>query len=113
MSIPKYEILDVPDQDEGGTARVMICEGKFDAFVYRYGAIKIPELEEEDEDGNGILQFDYDLESAPEDYIIEDNEDAEKTEFEQIVGDILVDIITKAVEKQDGFELDNPSGTDD
>ena len=110
MSIPRYEILDVPDQEDGGTARVMICEGKYESFVYRYGAIK---LAEEDEDGNGILQFDYDLESAPEDYVVEGNEDAQKAEFEHIVGDILVDIITKAVEKQDGFELDNPGGTDD
>ena len=111
MSIPKYEILDVPDQEQGGTARVMICDGKFEAFVYRYGAIKIGE--EEDRDGNGVLEFDYDLETAPEDYLVEDNEDTEKAEFENLIGDILVDIITKAIDKQDGFELDNPSGTDD
>lgn len=111
MSIPKYQILEVPDQEEGGTAKVMISEGKFDGFVYRYGAIKF--LEDEDDD-QATLQFDYDLESAPEDYIVEqENEDAEKDEFEQLVGDILVDIITKAIDKQDGFDLDNPGGTDE
>jgi hypothetical protein len=106
--IPKYEVLDSPDQEDGGTARVMICEGPFEAFVYRYGAIKF--LEEDDDPAT--LQFDYDLESAPEDYISVD-EEKEKVDFETLVGDILVDIITKAIDKQDGFDLDNPGGTDE
>ena len=110
MTLPRYEILDSPDQEQGGTAQVMICEGPYEAFVYRYGKISIDEYENE-EDG-AQLQFDYELESAPADYQVDD-EDKEKVDFEHLIGDILVDIISKAVDKQDGFDLDNPSGTDD
>jgi len=102
MTLPKYEILEQPD--EKSTARVLITEGKFEAFCYSYGTISISEAE--DDTGDGVLTFQYDLIEAPEDYQVED-EDAEKIEFETLVGDILVDIVTKAANEEDGHRLDD------
>jgi len=75
------------------TAEVMITEGKFEGFVYTYGVIKV----NEDETGQGILSYNYELKSAPEDFVIVD-EEAEQKEFEILIGDILVDIVMQQTE---------------
>ena len=101
MTLPKYEVLEQPD--EKNTAHVMICDGKYEAFVYKYGVVKMEEISEDD---GAALSFEYELIEAPEDYQIE-NEDAEKMEFETLIGDILVDIVTKAANEEDGHRLDD------
>jgi hypothetical protein len=100
-TLPKYEVLDT--KDEKDTARVMICDGKYEAFLYKYGVVKVEEISEDD---GAALTFEYDLIEAPEDYQTED-EDAEKIEFETLIGDILVDIVTKAAEEDHGYRLDD------
>lgn len=87
----KYTVLDQTTSDTN--ADVMITEGKFEGFVYNYGVLKVSE----DEEGQGILSYNYELKSAPEEYVMVD-EEAEKKEFETLIGDILVDIIMQEME---------------
>lgn len=89
-----YQIHD--QKTENGTASIAVTDGKFKGFVYRYGVIKIGE--EEDSEGNLPLYFEYTLEEAPSTYQPVD-EEAEKIEFEQIVGNILYDIMVNQAGK--------------
>ena len=84
----KYEVIFDPDQD---TALIRITEGKFIDFVYQYGNVSIGDDNEE----TFPVSFNYELKSAPETYEYID-EQTEKLEFEQILGDILYDIIVNS-----------------
>jgi len=103
MTHPKYQVNNQRADKE--TAPIQILEGKFVDFVYRYGTIKVGE--EQDQEGNLPLIFDYVLLEAPESFETKD-EDADKKEFEQVVGDILYDIVAN----QDG-RLGNDNRNDD
>ena len=83
----KYEVLD--QRSDTTNACIHIKEGKFKDFVYRYGTIQIGEEDEEKQDLP--VNFDYELLEAPTSYEVDD-EDVEKDEFEQTIGDILYDI---------------------
>ena len=75
------------------TAPIRVLKGTFKDFVYKYGEVKVGDFEKEDQDVP--LKFDYELLEAPESYTTED-EDAEKLQFEQLIGDILYDIIVNS-----------------
>lgn len=85
--IPKYEILE--DDDVSKTARITILEGKFIGFVYCYGKVNFVDQEDLE---NPVLRFSYRLLAAPESYQIVD-EELEKKEFENVLGNILHDLI--------------------
>lgn len=91
----KYTILEQATPDS--TADIMIAEGKFEGFVYNYGTIRV----NEDEHGQGVMSYEYELKSAPDGFVMQ-NEEAEKKEFETLIGDILVDIIEQQMENELG-----------
>jgi len=97
----KYEIINNTEND---TSPIRLIQGKFINFVYKYGAVKVGSFEEDDVP----VTFEYDLLEAPTSYITED-EDAEKIEFENLIGDILVDIIinSKDVKETNGNRNNN------
>ena len=68
--------------------------GKYHGVVYKYGVVSVNE--EEDEDGNLPLRFEYD---------IVDNCGVSKEEFDEefftLIGDILVDIIEEQYAEPD------------
>ena len=82
----KYEVIFDKKED---TALIRLTEGKFINFVFQFGEVSI---KEEESDGSLPVKFTYDLKQAPESYTYED-EEAEKAEFENIIGDILYDIV--------------------
>lgn len=90
----KYEIL---LNKEGDTAPFQILEGKFQGFVYRYKNVKIEEKTVYDE---AKLSYNYVLLEVPESYEVID-EPSEQREFETVIGDILVDVITTEVSEND------------
>jgi hypothetical protein len=81
------------DKNSKDTAPIRILEGKFKDFVYKYDTIQVGEFDEEAEDVP--LSYDYKLLEAPSSYEVDD-EEAEKYEFEQLIGDILYDIIVNS-----------------
>ena len=80
----KYKII-AKKEDE--TASVIITGGYFDDVIYEYGKVSLPD--KENEDGTMPLKFEYTIIEnvgiAKEDF---DNQ------FFDLIGDILVDIIT-------------------
>lgn len=85
----KYELIFDNAED---TALVRITEGKFTNFVYQYLEVGV---NDEEEDGSLPVKFSYSLKQAPESYTYED-EEADKKEFETIIGDILYDIVVNS-----------------
>lgn len=94
----KYTVLE--QASETATADIRIDEGKFKDFVYNYGVVTFKDTEE------GILSYNYDLKQAPEDFKT-DNEEADKKEFETLIGDILVEIISEFLKEKEGESLGN------
>jgi hypothetical protein len=93
----KYEVIFDKKED---TALIRITDGKFVNFVFQFGEVSIGN---EEYDGSLPINFTYDLKEAPESYTYE-NEEAEKAEFENLIGDILYDIVvnTNKVNTIDG-----------
>lgn len=92
--IPKYEILkQSPDEK---TARIKISEGQFEGFVFRYDVVRF--FEEKDD----VVRFNYHyvLLEAPSSYQVVD-EEQEKKQFENIIGDILHEIIALQIKKNE------------
>jgi len=87
----KYNIV---NNDGSEHAAIEIAEGKFSGIAVQYGIIKVEELNE-----NLVLNFNYDIVKG-------DVSDADKDQFNQIVGDILV----KLLEERDGTIGDNFDG---
>ena len=90
MTSNKYEVMFNPNEE---TALVRITAGKFNDFVYQYKRVSVGDFEEENSEVK--LSFEYELKSAPESYVYED-EEADKKEFEHTIGDVLFDIITNS-----------------
>lgn len=86
----KYEVIFDKKED---TALIRLTEGKFVNFVFQFGEVSI---KEEEPDGSLPIDFTYDLKEAPESYTYED-EEADKAEFENILGDILYDIVVNTI----------------
>jgi hypothetical protein len=87
----KYNVI---NNDGSEHAAIEIAEGKFSGIAVQYGIIKVEELNE-----NLVLNFNYDIVKG-------DVSDADKDQFNQIVGDILV----KLLEERDGTIGDNFDG---
>ncbi len=97
-----YEVLFDEFTDEN-LVRIKLTEGKFSGIIYHYNTIKF--LEEDGDDS--VLQFEYDVVSTPEGLDVDALTPEDKEEFENIVGDILVEIISKSVEEQIAREVGN------
>lgn len=100
-NIPKYKLVEKQDIDFYG---FKITEGDFKDVVYYYGEVKI---EEDIENDNARLVFDYQIDKGNEMYSIEELQDS--VEFNDLMGDILVTILEQQ-NNEDGEELteDNP-----
>lgn len=99
-----YEVLFDEYTDEK-LARIKLTEGKYSGIIYHYNTVKF--LEEDGDDA--ILQFEYDVVSTPEGLDVDALTTEDKREFENLVGDILTDIISKTVE---GMESNENRGND-
>ena len=94
-----YEVMFSPEWE---TAQIRITKGKFINFVYSYDKVNVTPPTENDE---LKLSFNYELIEAPESYEYED-EEADKADFEETIGDILYDIIvnTDKIQEKDGTD---------
>ena len=100
MEIPKYIMVEKEDVDYFG---FKIQEGEYKDVVYFYGEVKIEENEEED---NAVLNFNYKIDNGNEQYSIKQLEDSVK--FNDLMGDILATILdTKNTENDKGLTDDN------
>ena len=82
--IPKYAVLEAKDKDS--VCPIMIVEGQYEGTVLTYDVIKISE--------DGVLSFNYNVMEG----------DASGSEFENTLGDILVNMIEEKVFDDDRNE---------
>jgi hypothetical protein len=82
--IPKYAVLEAKDKDS--VCPIMIVEGEYEGTVLSYDVVKISD--------EGVLSFNYN--------VIEGN--ASGSEFENTLGNILVNMIEKKVFDDDRNE---------
>ena len=82
--IPKYAVLEAKDKDS--VCPIMIVEGEYEGTVLSYDVVKISD--------EGVLSFNYD--------VIEG--EASGKEFENTLGDILVNMIEEKVFDDDRDE---------
>jgi hypothetical protein len=82
--IPKYAVLEAKDKDS--VCPIMIVEGQYEGTVLTYDVVKISE--------DGVLSFNYNVMEG----------DATGSEFENTLGDILVNMIEEKVFDDDRNE---------
>jgi len=78
------------------TAIIEITDGEFSGVKYCYQTIKL--AEEENEDGTIDLTFEYEVVEKPEgfEHDLENPADEIQEKFGNVLGDILVDVVTNA-----------------
>lgn len=82
--IPKYAVLEAKDKDS--VCPIMIVEGQYEGTVLTYDVVTISE--------DGVLSFSYNVMDG----------DATGSEFENTLGDILVNMIEEKVFDDDRNE---------
>lgn len=82
--IPKYAVLEAKDKDS--VCPIMIVEGQYEGTVLTFDVVKISE--------DGVLSFNYNVMEG----------DATGSEFENTLGDILVNMIGEKVFDDDRNE---------
>ena len=97
----KYEVLHDEYKDED-LARIKFTSDKFDGIIYHYHTVQFVH----EEDDEAVLKFDYDIVESPIDINVDSLTKEDHEEFETLLGDILVEIITESV--VDENRTDNP-----
>lgn len=95
-----YEFVLAP---EGDQMHVKITKGEYKDVIYRYGKVGFNPEEgniESDEDERLTMAFNYDIISLPTHLHDADLEDKEFYTFENVLGDILVDILEHDLESK-------------
>ena len=97
----KYEVLHDEYKDED-LARIKLTSDKFDGIIYHYHTVQFVH----EEDDEAVLKFDYDIVESPIYINVDSLTKEDHEEFETLLGDILVEIITESV--VDENRTDNP-----
>ena len=92
----RYVIKKIKDLDDGAAEYeeatcIGLTEeaGRYEGGIYKYGKVAIPDENDLDEEGALPFRFEYDIvdnNELPQEYF--------KDDFFELIGDILVDIIT-------------------
>ncbi len=95
-----YEFVLAP---EGDQMHIKIVEGEYKDVIYRYGKVGFNPDEGDintDEDERLTMVFDYDIISLPMNLQDVDLKDEQFYNFENVLGDILIDIIEHDLESK-------------
>lgn len=87
----EYEVLFGEYTDET-LARIKLTSEEWNGIIYHYNTVNIREDGDE-----AVLTFDYDIVETPGWINIDDLSEEDKTRFEKMIGDILVDIIEESI----------------
>ena len=94
--MPDYKIVSVDDDDQ---SYVHITAVYYSGCIYKYGKLELPAEWET----NLTLSFEYVIIKSPNNGIVEE----EDIYFKEIIGDILVDIVTSKENKIETRNSDN------
>jgi len=90
MSVPSYKLVVNAKDGENG---VEITEGKYQGVIYTYGEVQFLPVEE---DTPPTINFTRAVRKCPEDMVDTISDDKE---FNQIMGDILIEMLQEQGEK--------------
>lgn len=94
--MPRYHLKEnTTHPDYKQSHYIHIDEGQFEGLCFNFGKLQFMG---EDPDGNGRIQFEYDLISSPESLILNDET---TPQLEAVVSEILNEIIINTLEDQE------------
>ena len=87
-----YEVLwdESPDHE---LCKIKLTDGKWQDLIYNYETVKFIEKDGDD----AILKFDYNIVETPTNLDIDNLTPKDKRNFEDLLGDVLVDIIERDI----------------
>ena len=91
-----YEIVANPQNENDEQQAFRIKKGKFQDVVYKYNRFGLNE--NPNTDGTLTYKFEYDILEIPEEIVDKKYADEEGKEFEQLIGDILIEVIQENIE---------------
>lgn len=92
----KYKLIDAPDNHWG----IQLEEGTFAGVTYRYGKVQFLG---EDEEGNGLINFEYDV-LDPGPFTVEQ---IVGDEVDKIFGEILQELIIESLKEKEKQNNEN------
>ena len=98
-----YEFVKHPEDDEKGA--VQLTRGPFDGLIYNYGDYKFTKVDEDS--GSPSVLFSFNVLTVPEEMVGVEYPDEMKESFSKLLGDILVDIISKDLDDKARVDYEN------
>jgi hypothetical protein len=98
-----YKFIKHPEDEEKGA--VQLTRGPFDGLIYNYGEYKFTKVDEET--GNPSVLFSFNVLDIPEEMVGVEYPDEMKESFSKLLGDILVDIISKDLDNKTRMDYEN------
>ena len=98
-----YDIVPNPQNEDDEQQAFHIKQGKFQDVIYKYNRFGVDE--NPNEDGTLTYKFEYDILEIPDNIVNKQYADEEGREFENLIGDILIEVIQdniKKTESEDG-----------
>ena len=92
-----YEIIRFDEDEDEHAFRIL--DGKFKDVVYKYNRFGVLEPEEGEEELK--YRFEYDIMEIPEEIREKKYYDKEGKEFEEMIGDILIEVIQEKMIEMD------------
>jgi len=105
MSQPLFEegVYCVVDNDKAELAGIKILTGEYEGTIYSYGQVGF-------EDGKPHINFERNFHIVPEGKTLDELNTSE--ELNQLIGDILVELISHQIAKEENNEQRSIEGTD-
>jgi hypothetical protein len=106
-----YSLVPDPDNADADYWCIRLDKGEYNGLVYKYGEIGVsPKL---NEDGTLPVNFEYDILFIPEDLRKKEFEDEKKNEFENLIGNIMMQMVQEDLDSNEEILEDGKTGDDD
>ena len=89
----RFDVL-YDDYEDEKCVRIRLTDSKWDGIIYHYETVSFREEDEE-----AVLKFDYEIDSAPEDFDVDNLTPNDQADFESYIGDILVSLIEEKTDE--------------
>lgn len=91
-----YKLVKNPQNEDDDQYAFCITKGKFEDVIYKYNRFGLIEPEATEEELK--YRFEYDILEIPEEIREKKYADEEGKEFETLIGDILIEVISENIE---------------
>ena len=106
-----YSLVPDPDNTDADYWCIRLDQGEFAGLVYKYGDVGI--AKEMNTDGTLPVNFEYDILFIPEDLRKKEFVDEKKQEFENFIGNIMMQMVQEDLDSNKERLKDGETGDDD